>query len=80
VLKKLCATGVVAAATTGVMLLGAPAHADPVVTDANGSIGSGNQLINTIQVPISVCGNAVSIVGNSLAGCEGNATAISKRG
>lgn len=71
-LKKLCATGAVIAATSGALLLGGPAHADPI-TSGNGSIGGGNQTSVPVQVPVTACGN--QIVGVGHAGCKGDANA-----
>lgn len=43
-------------------------------TSGNGSVGGGNQVNAPISVPINACGNAVSLVGKSDAGCKGGAT------
>lgn len=42
-------------------------------TSGNGSIGGGNQINAPISIPVDVCGNAVSLLGLSAAGCEGGA-------
>ncbi|NJP91407.1 DUF320 domain-containing protein [Nonomuraea sp. FMUSA5-5] len=46
----------------------------PNTTSGNGSVGGGNQVNAPISVPVNACGNAVSLVGNSDAGCKGGAT------
>ncbi|RBQ21201.1 hypothetical protein DP939_00230 [Spongiactinospora rosea] len=46
-------------------------------TSGNGSVGSGNQLIAPIDLPIDVCGNAVG--GDASANCKGGAKVV-KRG
>ena len=43
-------------------------------TSGNGSILGGNQLSVPISIPVSICGNAVALLGGSLAGCEGGAS------
>ncbi|MEV0386317.1 chaplin family protein [Nonomuraea sp. NPDC050643] len=43
-------------------------------TSGNGSVGGGNQVHAPISAPINACGNAVSLFGNSDAGCKGGAT------
>lgn len=73
VLKKLTAAGAVAAAATGIMLAAAPANAG-VNTYHSGGILSGNNVIVPITVPVNVCGNAVSVIGISGAGCRGGAS------
>ncbi|QKW33203.1 chaplin [Actinomadura sp. NAK00032] len=42
-------------------------------TDGSGSVLGGNQLNAPISAPVNVCGNAVAVVGNAVAGCEGGA-------
>ncbi|QYC45740.1 hypothetical protein Nocox_40985 [Nonomuraea coxensis DSM 45129] len=55
------------------LALSAPvAHAD--ITSGNGSILGGNQVNVPISVPVNVCGNAVAVIGVSVAGCKGGAT------
>jgi hypothetical protein len=39
-----------------------------------GSIGSGNQANARVSAPVSVCGNAAAVLGDSAAGCEGTAS------
>jgi hypothetical protein len=56
VLKRICATGAVVAATSGAMLLGAPAHADPH-----------NSFLSDNQVIVPVCNNVVDVTGGLVA-------------
>ncbi len=51
-----------------VALGAAPALAD---TDGHRSIGGGNQINAPVTAPINVCGNAIGLIGGSLAGCQG---------
>jgi hypothetical protein len=44
-------------------------------TGPNIGIGNGTQVISPIQAPIDVCGNAVGVLGQAFAGCEGGASA-----
>ncbi|MEV0999720.1 chaplin family protein [Nonomuraea sp. NPDC050202] len=46
----------------------------PNDTSGNGSVGGGNQVNAPISVPVNACGNAVSLIGKSDAGCKGGAT------
>ncbi len=69
VLKKLTAAGVVAAAATGVLLIGSPANAD----NGDGGVLSGNRVSVPISIPVSVCGNAVGLLGLAGASCRGGA-------
>jgi hypothetical protein len=46
----------------------------------NTGIGVGNQANLGLQLPIDVCGNAVSVVGSASASCEGGATATGGTG
>ena len=39
-----------------------------------GWIGSGNQASARVSAPLSVCGNAAAVLGDSAAGCEGTAS------
>jgi hypothetical protein len=73
VLKKLAATGVLAFAVTGSILAAAPANAD-IHTSGAGGVLSGNQVVAPISIPISVCGNAVAVLGIAGAGCKGGAS------
>ncbi|NUR71298.1 MAG: chaplin [Hamadaea sp.] len=41
----------------------------------NIGIGNGTQIIAPIQIPVDVCGNAVAVLGQAYAGCEGGASA-----
>ncbi|MEV1238940.1 chaplin family protein [Nonomuraea sp. NPDC049750] len=43
-------------------------------TSGKGSVLGGNQVNAPINVPINACGNAVSLIGKSDAGCKGGAT------
>ena len=45
------------------------------VTSGNGSAGGGNQVSAPVSVPATVCGNSAAVLGDSLAGCEGTASA-----
>ncbi|MEO3806633.1 chaplin family protein [Nonomuraea sp. B1E8] len=45
----------------------------PNRTSGNGSILGGNQVDAPISAPINACGNAVSLIGRSDAGCKGGA-------
>jgi hypothetical protein len=71
VLKKLTAAGIMAAAASGVMLLGSPANAD---TRGDGGVLSGNEINVPITAPINVCGNSIAILGIAGSGCRGGAT------
>jgi len=65
-----------AAVTAGALLaLGAPAQADPGL-----SILSGNSFSTVVQVPVTVCGNAVAVLGSATAQCGGGAAAINGAG
>ncbi|MBX6382664.1 MAG: DUF320 domain-containing protein [Microbispora sp.] len=46
------------------------------VTSGRGSILGGNQVVAPITAPINVCGNAVSVIGRSNAGCRGGASVL----
>jgi hypothetical protein len=49
---------------------------DPtMITSGNLGVLNGTQALVPIQVPINVCGNAISVLGVATAGCEGGATA-----
>jgi ChpA-C len=41
----------------------------------NTGIGTGNQVNAVVQVPIDVCGNAISVIGTAQASCKGGASA-----
>lgn len=75
-LKKVLAASVIAVAG-GVLFAGSPAMAsDGVNTSGAGSVLSGNQAVLGLDLPINVCGNAVSILGISGANCiDSGATA-----
>ena len=69
-LKKALAATAIAAAAGSVLFAGAPAMANSnVFTSGNGSILGGNQIVADLDVPINVCGNAISILGVSGASC-----------
>lgn len=40
-----------------------------------GPVGGGNQVSAPVSVPATVCGNAATVLGDSLVGCEGTASA-----
>lgn len=42
-------------------------------TSGRGSVGGGNQINAPVNAPVNVCGNAVAVIGHSVAGCEGGA-------
>ncbi|GAB3879467.1 chaplin family protein [Microbispora bryophytorum] len=46
------------------------------VTSGHGSILGGNQIVAPITAPINICGNAVSVIGKSQAGCQGGASVL----
>ncbi|MEV5327231.1 chaplin family protein [Nonomuraea sp. NPDC052634] len=46
----------------------------PNKTSGNGSVLGGNQVNAPISVPINACGNAVSLIGKSDAGCQGGSS------
>ncbi|MEW9550039.1 chaplin family protein [Nonomuraea sp. NPDC050783] len=52
----------------------------PGTTSGNASVGGGNQLDAPISIPISACGNAVSLIGRSEAGCKGGAAVRNQGG
>jgi hypothetical protein len=67
-LKKLAATGAIAATVTGALMFSAPAYAD-LSSENEDSVLSGTQL----NVPIVVCGNAINAVAlltSAEASCE----------
>ncbi|MFG2247070.1 chaplin family protein [Spirillospora sp. NPDC048823] len=43
------------------------------VTDGTGGVIAGNQVNAPVSAPVNVCGNAVAIAGDAVAGCEGGA-------
>ena len=62
-LKKVLAAGAIAVAG-GVLFAGSPAMAsDGVHTSGAGSVLSGNQAVLGLDLPINVCGNAISSLG-----------------
>ena len=78
--------GVLAATTAAVALIGAPAFADSgpnvgnVTGIANLSVLSGNNVDTPVNVPVNVCGVAVSLLGFSNADCQGGAAVINDSG
>jgi ChpA-C len=74
VLKKLTVAGVAAAAASGALLLASPAANAGIDTDGRGGVLSGNQVIVPVSIPVDVCGNAISVIGVSEAGCRGGAS------
>lgn len=72
-IKMFAAAGVVAAAASGTLLLGTPAHAD---NDTSGAFGvlSGNQTAIPISIPINVCGTSIGILGLAGSHCRGGAS------
>jgi hypothetical protein len=71
--------GIAAIAGAGLLTFGAPAQADQI-SFGNTGILSGNQSSTVIQAPISVCGNAIAVLGNARARCRGGAWAINNSG
>ncbi|MBB5871043.1 hypothetical protein F4553_004422 [Allocatelliglobosispora scoriae] len=61
----------------GILLAGSAAHAAPQnwTSIGNTGIGNGIQAYAPIQVPVSVCGNAIGLIGGANANCTGGATA-----
>jgi hypothetical protein len=43
------------------------------LTSGDHSIGGGNQITVPVKIPANVCGNAVAVLGDALAGCAGGA-------
>jgi hypothetical protein len=41
-------------------------------TSDNDGVGTGNQVLAVLDAPINVCGNAVGVLGDAMAGCEIN--------
>ena len=63
--------GVLAATAAGVAMMGGPAFAQ----SAPFSILSGNTVNAPVQMPVSICGVAIPILGFADAGCRGGAAA-----
>src|SRR4051794_17811743 len=61
-------------AVGGLLVTGTAAQAD-WTTGFNAGVGNGNQISNTVQVPINVCGNAIAVAGFASANCSGGAYA-----
>ena len=49
--------------------------AGDLTTQDNIGLGNGNQLFAPIQAPVNVCGNAVAVLGEASASCEGGSDA-----
>jgi hypothetical protein len=60
-----------AGSTGGSSVRGADVGGGHSRTSGAHSIGGGNQINAPVSVPVNACGNAVAVVGRSLAGCEG---------
>lgn len=71
-LKRVISVAAIAGA--GLMMFGAPAQAKQV-SMYNTGMFSGNQYSSVVQVPVSVCGNAIAVFGFANAGCQGGAFA-----
>lgn len=53
-----------------------PSASSGMSTSGTYSLGGGNQLVAPISVPLEACGNALSVIGTSKAGCQGSATVV----
>ena len=51
------------------------ARTEDRTTGFNAGVANGNQISNTLQVPINVCGNSIAVLGFSSASCGGGAVA-----
>lgn len=79
--QRSLAVGVLAAGL--VLASGATANADSgrsaksadLTSIGNVGVLNGNQIYMPIQIPINVCGNAIGVLGNAVAWCEGGASA-----
>lgn len=58
----------------------AAANGTDAVSAGNNGLGNGNQVIAPVQAPIDLCGNAVSVIGVSGAGCTGGSAAGQESG
>ncbi len=78
--------GVLAVTTAAVALIGGPAfasnapHVGNVTGIANFSLLSGNDVEIPVNVPVNICGVAVSLLGFTNAGCRGGAGVVSDSG
>ena len=78
--------GVLAVTTAAVALIGGPAfasnspHVGNVTGIANFSLLSGNDVEVPVNVPVNICGVAVSLLGFTNAGCRGGAGVVSDSG
>ena len=50
-------------------------HGHNLTTGDNFGLLNGNQADTDVQVPVTVCGNSIAILGVASSGCHGNATA-----
>ena len=48
-------------------------------TGGNGGLATGNQVGGALQVPVTVCGNAISLFGSSSASCAGGSTGFRRQ-
>jgi ChpA-C len=62
------------AAGVGSAGLASAATAGGPQTSGNNSILGGNQVSVPISVPVNVCGNAIAVLGDAFAGCQGGAS------
>jgi hypothetical protein len=78
--------GVLAVTTAAVALIGGPAfasnspHVGNVTGIANFSLLSGNDVEVPVNVPVNICGVAVSLLGFTNAGCRGGAGVVNDSG
>jgi hypothetical protein len=78
--------GVLAVTATAVAMIGGPAfasnspHVGNVTGIANFSLLSGNNVEMPVNVPVNICGVAVSLLGFTNAGCRGGAGVVSDSG
>jgi LPXTG-motif cell wall-anchored protein len=57
---------------TGAALLSGAAAAQAADSVGNSGVGNGNQVEAPVSVPVNVCGNAVGVLGNAEASCDGH--------
>jgi ChpA-C len=62
-------TAMFSASGAGIALAGTGPH-----TSGNQSILGGNQISLPISIPVNLCGNAVALLGDAFAGCQGGAS------
>ena len=58
----------------------ATTEAGNMVTGFNGGLLNGNQVSSVVQVPVSVCGNSIAVLGFANAQCVGGAAAVNGGG